>query len=224
MSARSPAVILYDSAGNPLAVENGVAIPANTKGTLLHGRDVGGVARSLLTETDGKPSVAIYGRDSGDIDRVAQAQDDGKLVVATTLPKAPPGVTPFTFAVDEAELEVGAGGDVASPHESLGAVIANGHTVTIQFVTAGGQGDPSEAGSICSLYWREGVGPTDHLIERLYISGQTVTVQLPSADQARDGTALVGNGTNTRLMVRRERVSTSGQQIDFVVRGFTEAP
>jgi hypothetical protein len=199
MSARSPAVILYDAAGNPLAVENGVAIPANTKGLLVHGKDSTGFARSIETQTD------------------------GKLVVATTLPQSPPGTTPFTFAVVEGELEVGPSGDVASPHDSLGPIITSGHTLTIQFVTAGTVGDPSEAGSKVSVYWQTS-GPTNHLIERIYITGQTVTVQLPSASEARDGTAMVGDGTNTRLMVRRERVSTTAQEIDFVVRGYTEAP
>jgi hypothetical protein len=246
--SRSPAVILFDSAGLPLAVENGVAIPASTKGVLSHARDVGGIARSilaendgklsqiaygrdggavdrvLLTEIDGKLASAIYGRDAGGVDRMAQSQTDGKLVVATTLPESPPGTTPFTFAVNEAELEVGAGGDVTSPHESLGAIVPSGDTVTIQFFTAGSAGDPSEAGSVIELYWREGGGPTDHLIERLFVGGQTVTVQLPSANQSRDGTALVGNGTNTRLMVRRKRESTAAQPLDFVVRGYTEAP
>jgi hypothetical protein len=50
--SRNPAVILYDAAGKALAVENGVAIPANTKGTLFHGRDDAGYARVAEFSTD----------------------------------------------------------------------------------------------------------------------------------------------------------------------------
>jgi hypothetical protein len=49
----SPAVVLYDSSGNAMAVQNGVAIPANTKGLLLHGRDGSGDARAAEVLVDG---------------------------------------------------------------------------------------------------------------------------------------------------------------------------
>jgi hypothetical protein len=42
---RNPAVILYDANGKALAVEDGVAIPANTKGVMFHGKDDSGNAR-----------------------------------------------------------------------------------------------------------------------------------------------------------------------------------
>ena len=44
---RNPAVILYDAAGKAMAVENGVAIPANTKGLLAHTKDSSGTARAV---------------------------------------------------------------------------------------------------------------------------------------------------------------------------------
>lgn len=47
----SPAVILYDENGVALAVADGVLIPANTPGLLAAGKDGGGVARVLLTDT-----------------------------------------------------------------------------------------------------------------------------------------------------------------------------
>jgi len=49
----SPAVVLYDPSGNAMAVQNGVAIPANTKGLLLHGRDGSGDARAAEVLVDG---------------------------------------------------------------------------------------------------------------------------------------------------------------------------
>lgn len=52
--SRSPAVILYDANGKALAVEDGVAIPANTPGVLIHGRDDSGDARvAEFVELDG---------------------------------------------------------------------------------------------------------------------------------------------------------------------------
>jgi len=43
--SESPAAILYDASGNAMAVQDGVAIPANTKGLLIHGKDGSGNAR-----------------------------------------------------------------------------------------------------------------------------------------------------------------------------------
>lgn len=51
--SESPAVILYDANSNAMAVQNGVAIPANTKGLLLHGRDGSGDARVAEFLVDG---------------------------------------------------------------------------------------------------------------------------------------------------------------------------
>jgi hypothetical protein len=72
------------------------------------------------------------------------------------------------------------------------------------------------------VYWREGAGPTDHLISRIYLTGQTVNLVLPNVHETRDGTSMTGNGTNTYIVIRRERLSTSAQEIDAEVRGFTE--
>jgi hypothetical protein len=46
-------VILYDSSGVEMNVQNGVAIPASTRGLLAMGSDSGGVARQLRTDTSG---------------------------------------------------------------------------------------------------------------------------------------------------------------------------
>lgn len=53
MANGSPAVILYDSLGNPMAVTRGAAIPGTTKGLLMAGQDGAGVARLLRTGTSG---------------------------------------------------------------------------------------------------------------------------------------------------------------------------
>lgn len=147
---------------------------------------------------------------------------DGKLVVASAPPGAPPGATEFVLAVDEDEISVGTGGDVASPHTTVGSIIENGATCNLQLIVGGTGGDPTVKGSKIEVYWREGAGPTDHLIERVYVAGQTVSIVLPDTSKARDGTSMVGNGTNTRIVVVRTRLSTAMQEIDFAVRGYTE--
>lgn len=54
-----PGVVLYDASGNEMYVEDGVAIPANTKGILQAGKDGSGDARYILTDTSGRPQQDI---------------------------------------------------------------------------------------------------------------------------------------------------------------------
>lgn len=187
---------LYDDVNQvALAVAPDVAIPANTRSLLISGRSY-----------DGKSHVA-------------EVSDIGRVSVTAFPISAPPGTTPFVVAADT-PLEVG-----PNPlfHETLGSVVAASTDLHVQFIAAGAAGDPSERGSKVEVYWREGATPTDHLVERIYISGATVGLTLPDTNQARDGTPMTGNGSNTRLVVRRERMSNSAQEIDAVVRGYTEA-
>lgn len=60
MSGDSPAVILYDSAGNPLAVSPDVVIPADTSGILVVGAD-GSTARFIRVDASGSPIVVGVG-------------------------------------------------------------------------------------------------------------------------------------------------------------------
>jgi len=180
-----------------------------------------------LENQDGNSTVSasgigVLGKTENDLFRFLQVEDTGKLVVASTPPAPPAGTTEFVLAVDESQLNVGAGGDVSSPHTTLGSVIASGVTLALQLITVGSEGDPSESGSKVEVYWREGVGPTDHLVERLYVTGETVTLSVPSITKARDGTIMTGNGVNTRLVAVRTRQSTAAEEVDFVIRGYTE--
>lgn len=187
---------LYDDVNNvAMAVAQDVAIPANTRSLLFSGRSY-----------DGKSHIA-------------EVSDIGRVSVTAFPISAPPGTTPFVVAADS-PLEVGPN---PSFEETLGAIVADDTDLHVQFFAAGAAGDPSEKGSKVEIYWREGSPATDHLVERVYVSGSTVSLTLPDTNLARDGTTMVGNGTNTRLVVRRERLSTSAQEIDAVVRGYTEA-
>jgi hypothetical protein len=60
MSMDSPVAILYDAAGNPLSVLDGVAIPASTPGLLAMGSD-GTNSRYLLVDSAGRPVVSGAG-------------------------------------------------------------------------------------------------------------------------------------------------------------------
>ena len=177
-----------------MAVARDVAIPVNTRALLFSGEGA-----------DGKAYVA-------------RVSDEGKVSVAESPATAPPGTTPFTLASDS-PLEVGPN---PTFQETVSSAIGNGLTLKIQFIAAGAAGDPSESGSKVEVYWREGAGPTDHLIERLYVSGATVYESLPDTSEARDGTPLNGDGSTTKVVVRRERLSNSAQEIDAVLRGYTE--
>lgn len=192
----TPAVVLYDPVnGVAMPVAQSVVIPANTRGLLIAGRSY-----------DGKSYFA-------------EVSSLGRLSVEAHPATAPPGTTPFVLDASS-PLSVG---PVPAFHETLGPVIADGDDLHIQFVAAGAEGDPSEKGSKVEIYWREGVGPTDHLVERIYVRGSTVSLSIPDSNLARDGTTMVGNGSNTRLIVRRVRLATSEQEIDAVVRGYTES-
>lgn len=96
--SRSPAVILYDSSGKALEVQDGVAVPANTRGVLSHGVDDSGDARTFeiaddgtvhrlkveakLTpgETEDGNHVILY----DDVNDKAMAVEDGLAVPANT--------------------------------------------------------------------------------------------------------------------------------------------
>jgi hypothetical protein len=166
--------------------------------------------------------MGIVARDAVDVAHPVLSEVDGALIVAAKPPTAPPGTTEFVMAVNEAELSVGSGGDVASPHTTESAIIGNTVNLFLQSVNVGTEGDPSEAGAKVEIYWREGAGPTDHLIERIFVAGDTKQITLPNINKARDGTAMTGNGTNTKLAITRTRLSASAQEVDFEIRGFTE--
>jgi hypothetical protein len=194
MGDLSPIAVPVDSSANEIAFQDG-ADASSGSSLLAAGKDSQDYARTLLTE------------------------DDGTLKVASQPPSPPSGTTEFILAQDDANLEVG-----PSPvyHETESAVVGNGVVFNLQLVVAGAAGDPSERGSKVELFWREGAGPTDHLITRVYLVGASLALTFPSVSQARDGTAMIGNGTNTKVVLVRTRLSTAAQEIDAEVRGFLE--
>jgi len=169
----------------------------------------------------GLKGVLIVGKTSEGNSVFQLHEADGTVVVAAKPPSAPPGTTEFVQAVDEAELSVGAGGDVASPHTTLGAIVADTVNLFLQTVNVGTEGDPAEAGAKIELYWQTS-GPVNHLVERIFVAGDTKQITLPNINKARDGTVMTGDSADTRLTVTRTRLSNASQEVDFEVRGFTE--
>jgi hypothetical protein len=186
-------VVLYDANGVAHSICDGVAIPADTPSLIVSGRDAQDYARNLVTD------------------------GEGVLKVSSQPPKPPPGTTPFALAVDEADLEIGA---PPAYHEEESAVIGSGVNLYLQTFFSGAAGDPNERGSRVDLLWREGAGPTDHIVSRMYIGGQSVSFTLPDLNKARDGTALTGDASTTKLVIRRYRLSNADSQVDVDVRGY----
>lgn len=229
----SPVSILFDEHGTVLATVSGSeGVLLKTETVLASGTSaIGSVyvwdgtdILDILAEADtttGLKGLLPVAKTAQDLSTFLLAQPDGALIVANKPPSAPPGTTEYQASVDEAELDVGQGGDVASPHTSLGPIVPNGETLTLQSVEVGTEGDSSENGSVIEVYWREGVGPTDHIVGRYYVMGETVQVVLPDVSEARDGTPFTGDGSTTRIVVVRRRLSVAALEIDFVIRGYT---
>lgn len=190
-------IVVYDASGNPLALALNAGSLASARG------------------------IPVMGKDNADAAQFLRVDGSGRLAVTPSPPTAPPGTTEFSFVVSESELNVGSGGDVSSPHTTVGSIIANGINLFLQSIEVGTEGDSSENGSVIEVFWRTS-GPTDHLISRLFVAGQSIQVALPNTNSTRDGTAMTGDGVDTRLVVVRRRLSTAALEIDFVIRGFTE--
>lgn len=73
MSQESPVAILYDAAGNPLAVQNGSAIPASTPGLIAMGSD-GTNSRYFLVDSSGRPVIVGAGTAGSPVGGVVSVQ------------------------------------------------------------------------------------------------------------------------------------------------------
>jgi hypothetical protein len=191
--------VMYDDVNNvALAVAEAVAVPANTRGVLSMAEDQTGFGRRLMTIEDAT---------TADLHRLAI---DGKVSIQISPP--PPGGAKIAISADN-PLGIS---NVTSPHITTW-VIPDGKTLVIQQIIAGCQGDPSADGSKVEVYYDNG---TLHLIDRIYIMGETQFGNYPDTDTSRDDTALVGNGTHS-VKIYRYRLSNSTQEIDAVLRGYT---
>jgi hypothetical protein len=195
-------VLLYDADGNELAVQDGVAVPASTPALMVAAVDQSGNSRYLELIED-SIEAGLY-----------RLVVSGKMTLS--IPPPPPGGTKVQISADN-PLEIS---QATSPYLTEWE-IPNGQTLFIQQALAGCQGDPSADGSKAEIYYWDGT--TEHLVDRIYVVGQTQFGNYPDTDEARDGTALVGMPTAGEGTIRiyRSRLSNSSQEIDAVLRGFT---
>jgi hypothetical protein len=195
--------VLYDDANNvALAVADAVAVPANTRHLLVGGIDQTGDARRLELIEDTQ-EVGLY--------RLATT---GK--VSITIPPPPEGGVKISISADD-PLEIS---QSTSPYLTEWE-IDDGKTLNIQQIIAGCQGDPSADGSKVEVYYWDGTD--EHLIDRIYVVGQTQFGNYPDTNVARDDEPLVGMPTAGEGTIRiyRSRLSNSAQEIDCVIRGYT---
>jgi len=135
---------------------------------------------------------------------VYRVEITGKVQTVGAIP--PPSTTPVQVSADT-PLSVGT-------HDTT-FLIPTGETFYLQSITAGNE-DPTK-GAVTEVIYDNG---TEHLIERVYTAGQTITIGFPDLDNARDGTLMVGTGTET-IIVRRTKYSGSNIAIDSEIRGYT---
>jgi hypothetical protein len=128
----------------------------------------------------------------------------GKVAITGATP--PPATTP---AVITAATPL-----VVGTHDTT-FTIPNTKTFYLQEIVTGNE-DPAKGSSV-EVIFNNG---TEHLIARVYTASTTLVVGYPDVAAARDGTALLGNGTNT-IIVRRKKYTGSDIAIDTIVRGYT---
>jgi len=188
--------VKYDEYGVPFAVSDGYEVPTNTPSVIFTGADEYGYGTNVsMVEDSNVP----------DLYRVAVTGKVSIQIVAT-----PVGGTNIQVVADT-PLGIK---KQTSPHDTV-YVIPNEKKLYVTQIVVGCQGDPSVDGSKCELIFNDG---SDHLLERVYVMGLT-TFNYPNVCTTRDGTEMIGNGTNT-FIVRRIRLSVAEQEIDAVARGY----
>lgn len=197
-TSRLGAVRLVDHNDLRLDMAPDVTLPSGYRGLLAMGHDEDDKAQVLDVRID-------------PIDGQRRLQIEGK--VSFTAPSPPPSTTAVAITFSGA-LSI-------TTDQTDSYVIANGKRFVVQQIEGGCEGDTSERGSAIEVYYFNGT--TEFLVERVYINGFTTEVY-PNTSTSRNGTAMDGNGTTKTIRVKRRRLSGSGQEVDFVVRGYEYTP
>lgn len=163
-----------------------------------------------------KPTIKAYLNKSpsvvlDEVDQCLRQSVSGKMSIVA--PEPPPNVAQIVIDAST-PLELGG---AESPNDTV-HTIAAGKTFHLQSMKSGAQGDPTEGGSRVDAIYVDSVG-VEHLIDRDYISAFTVPVN-PNTSIARDGTSMVGNGVDTKIIIRRIRLSNGKLEVDSVAKGF----
>jgi hypothetical protein len=153
--------------------------------------------------------VIIHDKDGNavstmDDEGIRRLEISGKVNVIGSVP--PPTTTGFVINGDT-PLTV-------TTHDTT-KVIPTGEVFHLQEITSGNE-DPTK-GAVTEVIYDDG---TEHLIERVYTNGETISIGYPNLNVARDGTSCAGTGTET-IIVRRTKYSGSAIAIDAEIRGYT---
>jgi lipopolysaccharide export system protein LptA len=130
--------------------------------------------------------------------------------VTISSPEAPPNTTEVVISADD-PLEVSISDDTTY-------TITSGSVLHIQQLVAGAAGDPNEKGSKVEVLYSSSIG--EHLVERVYVIGETQFGSYPDTSTARDGTPLSGSGASELIIFRRSKLGGTAREIDAVLRGF----
>lgn len=149
---------------------------------------------------DGSGNPVTITEDAG----VYRVEISGKVTVVGASP--PPSTNEF-FLFADSPLTTG--------DNTTSKVVPNGETFHLQTFRCGNE-DPTK-GAVFEIFFNDG---TQHLVARFYANGETVEFGFADVTAARDGTVMVGNGSNT-IQVRRAKFSGSNIAMDAVLRGYT---
>lgn len=161
---------------------------------------------------------AWVGPGDEDYERLGSVQDGvvHRLLVSSktvvTPPAPPTGATAVTI---DASVPLEVEGNPLI--EETEYTIPDTKSFYLQFVAVGAAGDPTEKGAKVEIFYA--VGATRHVLERYYLTGFTLAVAHDDVAESRDGTVMVGDGTTTKIIVKRQQMSKAGE-IDTVVRGY----
>lgn len=177
-------------------------LPAGTNeiGEVAQGTKAANADAWPIVQVDSSGNPATITLDAG----VYRQEVVGKVTVVGAQP--PPSTTPTQINADT-PLTVGS-------HDTS-FTIPNGETFFLQQMVAGNE-DPTKGASV-EVIFDDGA---EHLIARVYTAGETVSIGFSDISEARDGTSLDGNGSNT-IIVRRAKFSGTNIAIDAVVTGYT---
>lgn len=178
------------------------------------GREVALNNGDVLDDT--QPVLVIGGKsDQSDIARPILLDDYGAVKTVNTPPVPPPNATAVAVSQDDTYLSI----DGTDSPDDTEYTIPNGKTFYLQNLLGGAEGDPSEKGSRLDAVYIDS-SSVEHVISRLYLVGQTISSVFADTPVARDGTQMNGNGSSTKIVLRRIRLSNAAQEVDGEIRGY----
>lgn len=165
---------------------------------------------TTITDTSGTPIATVSG-----VDGVRLGVDAGPIVLATDQPTLAVSIVPQPTPPGAVLVFISADNPLSVNTEDEVYTIPSGKTFYLQQIIVGNE-DPAK-GARVEVVYDDG---TERTVARTYTSGETVSVPIANQSTARDGTAMVGNGSNT-IIVRRTKLTGSNLEVDAIVRGYT---